>query len=49
MLGEQWKKGVPIEVLAFNYEVVKRKIESQLGGRAKLRMAAQKAVSEADR
>jgi len=41
-LGEQWKY-VPIEVLPFAWTQVKRKIEEDLGGEAKLRMAKAKA------
>jgi len=41
-LGEQWKKGVPIEVLSFAYVPVMKKIE-QLGGKPILRMAEKKA------
>jgi len=41
-LGEQWKY-VPIEVVPFAWKQVKQKIESDLGGDAKLRMAKAKA------
>jgi len=42
VLGEQWKKGVPVEVLPFAYVPVMKKI-SELGGKPKLRMAVNKA------
>jgi len=42
-LGENWKKGVPIEVLPFTYIPVQRRIQAALGGQANLRMAKQKA------
>lgn len=42
-LGENWKRGVPIEVLPVAYRPVKIKIEEQLGGKAVLRMAENKA------
>lgn len=42
-LGENWKKGIPIEVIPMSYAVVKRTIEAQLGGCAELRMAKSKA------
>ncbi|XP_033109747.1 ribose-5-phosphate isomerase-like [Anneissia japonica] len=42
-LGEKWKKGVPIEVIAMAYKPVMKKIESLLGGQAVLRMAQAKA------
>ncbi|XP_023322017.1 ribose-5-phosphate isomerase [Eurytemora carolleeae] len=41
-LGEQWKY-VPIEVVPFAWKQVKSKIEQELGGEAKLRMAKAKA------
>jgi len=41
-LGQQWKY-VPIEVVPFAWKQVKQKIESDLGGEAKLRMAKAKA------
>ena len=44
-LGETWKRGIPIEVLPVAYRPVKIKIEEQLGGKAVLRMAENKAVS----
>ena len=44
-LGEKWDKGVPIEVLPLAYNPVMLKIQSQLGGRPKLRLAKSKAVS----
>jgi len=42
-LGEQWSKGVPIEVVPMAYRPVQIKIESQLGGQAILRQAKAKA------
>jgi len=41
-LGEQWKY-VPIEVVPFAFKQVQTKIQSDLGGEAKLRMAKAKA------
>lgn len=41
-LGQQWKKGVPIEVLPMSYVPVMKQIE-KLGGKPKLRMAVAKA------
>jgi len=41
-LGEQWKY-VPIEVVPFAWKQVKRRLEEELGGEAKLRMAKAKA------
>lgn len=46
-LGQQWKKGVPIEVIPMAYVPVSRKIAKCFGGEAKLRMAVSKAVSGA--
>jgi len=43
VLGEQWNKGVPIEVVPLAYHPVIKKIESMLGGKAVLRMAKNKA------
>lgn len=42
-LGEQWTKGVPIEVVPMAYRPVQLKIESQFGGKAVLRQAKAKA------
>ena len=42
-LGEQWKKGIPIEVIPVSYKLVQRTIENKLGGIAELRMAKSKA------
>jgi len=42
ILGEQWKKGVPIEVFPFVYVPLMKKFE-KLGGKPKLRMAVNKA------
>ncbi|XP_046911759.2 ribose-5-phosphate isomerase [Dermatophagoides farinae] len=43
VLGERWKKGLPIEVIPMSYMLVKQKIESMFGGQATLRMAQAKA------
>ncbi|XP_042861493.1 ribose-5-phosphate isomerase-like [Penaeus japonicus] len=43
VLGEQWSKGVPIEVVPMAYRPVQLKIESTLGGKALLRQAKSKA------
>lgn len=42
-LGEQYKKGIPIEVIPFAYVPIKQKIQKQFGGTLKLRMAIAKA------
>ncbi|GJQ75092.1 hypothetical protein Trydic_g9705 [Trypoxylus dichotomus] len=42
-LGDQYKKGIPIEVLPLAYIPVKYKIESKYGGNLELRMAVAKA------
>ncbi|WP_457558039.1 ribose 5-phosphate isomerase A [Candidatus Harpocratesius sp.] len=41
-LGEQWKKGIPIEVIPFAYVPIQKRIE-KLGGTSILRMAKNKA------
>ena len=46
--GEQWKGGVPIEVIPFASTPVIRKISETLGGEPVLRMAQRKAVSVID-
>lgn len=43
LLGEQYKKGIPIEVVPMAYMPVKQKIEKEFGGSLKLRMAIAKA------
>ncbi|XP_063591594.1 ribose-5-phosphate isomerase-like [Penaeus indicus] len=43
LLGEQWSKGVPIEVVPMAYRPIQLKIESMLGGKALLRQAKSKA------
>ena len=43
-LGENWQKGVPIEVIPLAYQPVINKLHSMLGGKAVLRMAKNKAV-----
>jgi len=43
-LGQQWKKGVPIEVIPMAYVPVSRTIAKRFGGEAILRMAVSKAV-----
>ena len=42
-LGDQWSKGVPIEVIKMAHVLVKKKIEARFGGIANLRMAVNKA------
>ncbi|XP_014236257.1 ribose-5-phosphate isomerase [Trichogramma pretiosum] len=42
-LGEQYKKGVPIEVVPMAYVPVMKKIENHFGGSVTLRMAMKKA------
>lgn len=42
-LGEQYKKGIPIEVIPFAYLPIKQQIEQKLGGKCTLRMAVAKA------
>ncbi|CAM9459628.1 unnamed protein product [Lampetra planeri] len=42
-LGQQWKKGVPIEVVPMAYVPVGRTIAARFGGTADLRMAVSKA------
>ncbi|XP_066483557.1 ribose-5-phosphate isomerase [Tiliqua scincoides] len=42
-LGEQWKKGVPIEVIPMAYVPVTRALSKRFGGAAELRMAVNKA------
>ena len=42
VLGENWKKGVPIEVIPFGYVPILKKLE-KLGGKPVLRMAKAKA------
>lgn len=44
-LGDQYKKGIPIEVVPMAYVPVQRKIEDTYGGTAKIRMALAKAVN----
>nr|XP_013026392.1 unnamed protein product [Anser cygnoides domesticus] len=48
-LGEQWKKGIPIEVIPMAYVPVTRALTRNFGGAAELRMAVSKAVSGPDR
>lgn len=43
-LGEQWKKGIPIEVIPMAYVPVTRALTKSFGGAAELRMAVSKAV-----
>ncbi|XP_013872531.1 ribose-5-phosphate isomerase [Austrofundulus limnaeus] len=43
VLGQQWKKGVPIEVIPMAYVPVSRMIVKKFGGEASLRMAVSKA------
>ncbi|TFK10030.1 inter-alpha-trypsin inhibitor heavy chain H2 [Platysternon megacephalum] len=42
-LGEQWKKGIPIEVIPMAYVPVTRALTRKFGGVAELRMAVRKA------
>ncbi|CAH2299490.1 ribose-5-phosphate isomerase [Pelobates cultripes] len=42
-LGEQWKKGIPIEVIPMAYMPVSKALQGQFGGVAELRMAISKA------
>lgn len=42
VLGEQWKKGVPVEVLPSAYVPIMKKMEA-IGGKPKLRMGKEKA------
>jgi ribose 5-phosphate isomerase A len=41
-LGEQWKKGIPLEVVSMAYVPVMKRLE-EMGGKPKLRMAKEKA------
>ncbi|XP_072263001.1 ribose-5-phosphate isomerase [Pyxicephalus adspersus] len=41
--GDQWKKGIPIEVLPMAYVPIIKSIQKQFGGVAELRMAVSKA------
>ncbi|KAM4808603.1 ribose-5-phosphate isomerase [Rhinophrynus dorsalis] len=41
--GEQWKKGIPIEVIPMAYVPVTKALQSRFGGIAELRMAINKA------
>ncbi|KAA0202296.1 hypothetical protein HAZT_HAZT011404 [Hyalella azteca] len=43
-LGEQWSKGVPVEVVGMAYRPVASAIERLLGGKAVLRQAKAKAI-----
>nr|CAG4634953.1 EOG090X0ACL [Alona affinis] len=38
-LGEQWTKGIPIEVIPGAYHAIKNRIEKTLGGKSELRMS----------
>ncbi|MED6256796.1 hypothetical protein ATANTOWER_024295 [Ataeniobius toweri] len=42
-LGQQWKKGIPIEVIPMAYVPVSRMIAKRFGGEVNLRMAISKA------
>ncbi|XP_026702897.1 ribose-5-phosphate isomerase [Athene cunicularia] len=42
-LGEQWKKGIPIEVIPMAYVPVTRSLTKNFGGTVELRMAVSKA------
>ena len=43
ILGAQWKKGVPIEVLPLAFKTVQIEVETKYGGNMNLRMAKAKA------
>jgi len=43
-LGDQWKKGVPIEVIPIAYKITKKEIEKQLGGEVVVREGTEKLV-----
>lgn len=45
VLGEKYKKGIPIEVIPMAYNPVLTKIQKLFGGEIVLRMAKMKAVS----
>jgi len=38
-LGEQWQKGIPIEVIPSAYKAVHQRIEKHFGGKVTLRMS----------
>ncbi|XP_034179830.1 ribose-5-phosphate isomerase isoform X2 [Osmia lignaria lignaria] len=42
-LGEQYKKGIPIEVIPMAYVAIQRRVEDNYGGDVKIRMALAKA------
>ncbi|RWS30226.1 ribose-5-phosphate isomerase-like protein [Leptotrombidium deliense] len=42
VLGEKWRKGVPVEVIPMSYTSVKRKIEGEFGGECVVRVSAGK-------
>lgn len=42
-LGDQYKKGIPIEVVPMAYVPISKKIEARFGGRVEMRMAKAKA------
>jgi len=42
-LGQNWMKGLPIEVIPMSHVIIKKKIEKLFGGLAELRMAKAKA------
>lgn len=44
-LGQQWRKGIPIEVIPMAWVPISRVIARRFGGEANLRMAVSKAVS----
>lgn len=44
-LGDQWHKGIPIEVIPMAYVPVSRTVTQKFGGVIELRMAVNKAVS----
>lgn len=44
-LGEQYKKGIPIEVVPMAYTAIQKRIEDNYGGLVQVRMALAKAVN----
>lgn len=39
-LGDKWQKGIPLEVVPMSHELVRTRIESELGGTVSLRMSS---------
>ena len=44
-LGNEWKKGIPLEVIPLAYKITKREIEKQLGGEVIVREGTGKLVN----